>query len=161
MLAIHLSECIGVAQFSHKRSRRKTEADGSIWEYSYYGNGMLRKVVRPDKSAVIFKYDGLGRRIEKSITRAGSEKVIPFARKEAVGEESKWETIGGVRIRRPNTELQKSHMLQGDNTSVYGGENALQPGSEQKASHVEKVIKFLWDGNVLLHEWQEDAEESK
>ena len=31
----------------------------------------------------------------------------------------------------------------------------------QKASHVEKVIKFLWDGNVLLHEWQEDAEESK
>ena len=48
--------------------------------------------------------------------------MIPFARKEAVGEESKWETIGGVRIRRPNTELQKSHMLQGDNTSVYGGE---------------------------------------
>ena len=161
MLAIHLSECIGVAQFSHKRSRRKTEADGSIWEYSYYGNGMLRKVVRPDKSAVIFKYDGLGRRIEKSITRAGSEKVIPFARKEAAGEESKWETIGGVRIRRPNTELQKSHTLQGDNTSVYRGENALQPGSEQKASHVEKVIKFLWDGNVLLHEWQENAEESK
>ena len=122
---------------------------------------MLRKVVRPDKSAVIFKYDGLGRRIEKSITRAGSEKVIPFARKEAAGEESKWETIGGVRIRRPNTELQKPHTLQGDNTSVYRGENALQPGSEQKASHVEKVIKFLWDGNVLLHEWQEDAEESK
>ena len=140
---------------------RKTEADGSIWEYSYYGNGMLRKVVRPDKSAVIFKYDGLGRRIEKSITRAGSEKVIPFARKEAAGEESKWETIGGVRIRRPNTELQKPHTLQGDNTSVYRGENALQPGSEQKASHVEKVIKFLWDGNVLLHEWQENAEESK
>ena len=140
---------------------RKTEADGSIWEYSYYGNGMLRKVVRPDKSAVIFKYDGLGRRIEKSITRAGSEKVIPFARKEAAWEESKWETIGGVRIRRPNTELQKPHTLQGDNTSVYRGENALQPGSEQKASHVEKVIKFLWDGNVLLHEWQEDAEESK
>ena len=48
---------------------------------------MLRKVVRPDKSAVFFKYDGLGRRIEKSITRAGSEKVIPFARKEAAGEE--------------------------------------------------------------------------
>lgn len=140
---------------------RKTEADGSIWEYSYYGNGMLRKVVRPDKSAVIFKYDGLGRRIEKSITRAGSEKVIPFARKEAAGGESKWETIGGVRIRRPNTELQKPHTLQGDNTSVYRGENALQPGSEQKASHVEKVIKFLWDGNVLLHEWQENADGSK
>ena len=118
-------------------------------------------MVRPDKSAVIFKYDGLGRRIEKSITRAGSEKVIPFARKEAAGEESKWETIGGVRIRRPNTELQKFHMLQGDNISVYGGENALQPGLEQKTSHVEKVIKFLWDGNVLLYEWQEDADGSK
>ena len=29
---------------------RKTEADGSIWEYSYYGNGMLRKVVRQMKA---------------------------------------------------------------------------------------------------------------
>ena len=37
----------------------------------------------------------------------------------------------------------------------------MQLGSEQKASYVEKVIKFLWDGNVLLHKWQEDAEESK
>ena len=41
-------------------------------------------------------------------------------------------------------------MLQGDNTSVYRGENALQPGLEQKASNVEKVIKFLWDGNVCI-----------
>lgn len=34
---------------------------------------------RPDKSAVIFKYDGLGRRIEKCITRSDSEKIISLA----------------------------------------------------------------------------------
>ena len=28
---------------------RKTEANGDIWEYSYYGNGLLRKVVRLTK----------------------------------------------------------------------------------------------------------------
>ncbi len=84
---------------------RKTEADGSTWEYSYYGNGMLRKVIRPNKSAVIFKYDGLGRRIEKCITKAGSEKVISFAENapsmaEKLSQtEETWETIGGVRIR--------------------------------------------------------------
>ena len=90
---------------------RKVETDGSVWEYSYYGNGLLRKVVRPDKSAVIFKYDALGRRIEKCITKAGSEKVISFAEKKASSMAEKlsqaaetWETIGGVRIRRPNAE---------------------------------------------------------
>ena len=56
---------------------RKKEADGSTWEYSYYGNGMLRKVVRPDKSAVIFKYDGLGRRIEKCITMQAVKRLFP------------------------------------------------------------------------------------
>ena len=104
---------------------------------------------------------GHGRLVTKGVEYFYDEEGNLVRKTEAAGEESKWETIGGVRIRRPNTELQKFHMLQGDNTSVYRGENALQPGSEQKASHVEKVIKFLWDGNVLLHEWQEDADESK
>ena len=46
---------------------RKTEADGSVWEYSYYGNGMLRKVVRPDRSAVIRRHSSnLGRKKEES-----------------------------------------------------------------------------------------------
>ena len=87
---------------------------------------MLRKVVRPDKSAVIFKYDGLGRRIEKSITRAGSERETPLATQEAAWKDSKWETIGGVRIRRPNTELQKPHTQQDPigladgNPTLYG-----------------------------------------
>ena len=104
---------------------------------------------------------GHGRLVTKGVEYFYDEEGNLVRKTEAAGEESKWETIGGVRIRRPNTELQKPHTLQGDNTSVYRGENALQPGSEQKASHVEKVIKFLWDGNVLLHEWQENAEESK
>lgn len=138
---------------------RKTEADGSVWEYSYYGNGMLRKVVRPDKSAVIFKYDALRRRIEKCITKAGSEKVISFAGKKALAEESKWETIGGVRIRRPNMELQKPHVVQGDTASVYVGES-ISTDSGQNVAVVEKVIRFLWDGNNILHEWEDDANSS-
>ena len=104
---------------------------------------------------------GHGRLVTKGAEYFYDEEGNLVRKTEAAGEESKWETIGGGRIRRPNTELQKPHTLQGDNTSVYRGENALQPGSEQKASHVEKVIKFLWDGNVLLHEWQENADGSK
>ena len=140
---------------------RKVEADGSVWEYSYYGNGLLRKVVRPDKSAVIFKYDAFGRRIEKCITKAGSEKVISFAEKKSLAEESKWETIGGVRIRRPNVELQKPHVVQGDKSSIYEGDGAVALSSEQEPLKVEKVIRFLWDGNTLLHEWEDDASGSK
>ena len=140
---------------------RKVEADGSVWEYSYYGNGLLRKVVRPDKSAVIFKYDALGRRIEKCITKAGSEKVIPFAEKKTLVKESKWETIGGVRIRRPNMELQKPHVVQEDNISIYAGDEAVTSSSEQETLMVEKIIHFLWDGNTLLHEWEDDVTGSK
>ena len=55
------------------------------------GISMLRKVVRPEQSAVLFKYDALGRRMEKCITKAGSEKVISFAEKKILAEESKWE----------------------------------------------------------------------
>ncbi len=139
---------------------RKTEADGSVWEYSYYGNGLLRKVVRPDKSAVIFKYDALGRRIEKCITGAGSEKLVSFAEKKALAEERKWETIGGVRIRRPNMELQKPHVVQGNTASIYDGETTLTD-SVQSAAMVEKMIRFLWDGNTILHEWEDDATSSK
>ncbi|MBC9909424.1 RHS repeat-associated core domain-containing protein [Chitinophaga varians] len=55
------------------------------WEYSWYGNGMLKNVTRPDGKTVSFKYDALGRRIEKQ----------------------------------------------------YGGQ----------------LTRFVWDGNVPLHEW--------
>ena len=75
---------------------KKREKDGKTWEYMYYGNGMLRKVVRPDKSEVSFGYDAFGRRIEKCITGTGSE----------------------------------------------------------------KAIRFLWDGNALLHQWEEEADKA-
>ena len=131
---------------------RKTEADGSVWEYSYYGNGMLRKVVRPDRSAVIFKYDALGRRIEKCIMKAGSEKIVSFAEKKAAVKESKWETIGGVRIRKPDTEPVKLHVMQGETSSIYSEEVSAEP---------EKVVHFLWDGNTILHEWEDDSNRSR
>lgn len=44
---------------------RKVEPNGDIWQYEYFGNGMLSKVVRPDENEVAFKYDSLGRRVEK------------------------------------------------------------------------------------------------
>jgi RHS repeat-associated protein len=47
---------------------------GESWSYEYYGNGMLKRVVLPDKSEVGFKYDPLGRRIEK----ATAEKFTQF-----------------------------------------------------------------------------------
>ncbi|HEY0608841.1 MAG TPA: RHS repeat-associated core domain-containing protein, partial [Chitinophaga sp.] len=35
------------------------------WEYEWYGNGLLKKVIRPDGKVVSFRYDCFGRRIEK------------------------------------------------------------------------------------------------
>ena len=55
------------------------------YAYTWQGNGMLRSVTRPDGKTVIFKYDALGRRIEK----------------------------------------------------VFDG----------------RVYRYLWDGDVILHEW--------
>ncbi|RTQ92861.1 DUF6531 domain-containing protein [Lysinibacillus telephonicus] len=52
----------------------KVENNGDTWKYEYYGNGMLSKVIRPDKTQVSFKYDSLGRRIEK----CSDEKTMRF-----------------------------------------------------------------------------------
>jgi len=43
----------------------KKKPNGEAWQYEYFGNGMLKKIVLPDESEVTFKYDALGRRIEK------------------------------------------------------------------------------------------------
>ena len=43
----------------------KKKPNGEAWQYEYYGNGMLSKVILPDESEVSFKYDPLGRRTEK------------------------------------------------------------------------------------------------
>ncbi|WP_052344271.1 RHS repeat domain-containing protein [Bacillus ndiopicus] len=53
---------------------QKVESNGDTWQYEYFGNGMMSKVIRPDKAEVTFKYDSLGRRIEKS----SNEKTTRF-----------------------------------------------------------------------------------
>lgn len=132
---------------------KKVEPNGDTWTYLYFGNGMLKKVIKPEQSSVNFKYDPLGRRIEKSVTKAGSTKLEakPSSQhKEASIEGSEWEKVGGVRIRKPNAETKKPHVVQESNQSIYS--NELYNFNEKP----EKVIRFLWDGNTLLHEWEED-----
>ncbi len=72
---------------------QKVEKTGDTWKYEYYGNGMMSKVIKPDNTEVTFKYDSLGRRIEK----------------------------------------------------VYEG----------------KFTHFVWDGNMILHEWMKSEDRSK
>lgn len=132
---------------------KKIVPNGDTWEYCYYGNGMLKKIIRPDRSGVNFKYDPFGRRIEKSITSAGSEvtdieTLCIEESKPCVGE-ARWETIGGVRIRRPKTESVKSHIARNSSNLV---------SAKEQPKKTEKVFRFLWDGNTLFHEWEEDKE---
>ena len=47
---------------------------GEVWKYGYYGNGALSKVVLPGGGEVTFKYDPLGRRIEKR----SAEKAVRY-----------------------------------------------------------------------------------
>lgn len=44
---------------------KKTTEDG-IWIYTYFSNNLMSGVLRPDGKKITFKYDGLGRRIEKT-----------------------------------------------------------------------------------------------
>jgi len=67
----------------------KKHIGGDAWKYEWNDDGMLTKVIRPDKAAVTFTYDALGRRLSKQFK---------------------------------NT-----------------------------------ITKFVWDGNVPLHEWKEHA----
>ncbi|WP_347722648.1 RHS repeat domain-containing protein [Lysinibacillus capsici] len=56
------------AEFSYDEEGNlieKVENNGDTWKYEYYGNGMMSKVIKPDNTEVTFKYDSLGRRIEK------------------------------------------------------------------------------------------------
>ncbi|WP_427108129.1 RHS repeat-associated core domain-containing protein [Lysinibacillus xylanilyticus] len=53
---------------------QKLEKNGDTWKYEYNGNGMMSKVIKPNKAEVTFKYDSLGRRIEK----CSKEKISKF-----------------------------------------------------------------------------------
>ena len=59
---------------------KKIEANGDTWHYVYFGNGMLKEVIRPDQSALRFKYDAFGRRTKKAVTtkNKNQEKVTRF-----------------------------------------------------------------------------------
>ncbi|ACU63822.1 DUF6531 domain-containing protein [Chitinophaga pinensis] len=56
------------ARYSYDAEGNLTEKlmrDLSLWKYEWYGNGMLKKVIRPDRREVQFEYDALGRRTAK------------------------------------------------------------------------------------------------
>jgi RHS repeat-associated protein len=48
---------------------RKKDKHGAKWRYEWNDAGMLSKVKRPDATEVSFRYDALGRRIEKQFGR--------------------------------------------------------------------------------------------
>ncbi|WP_342503646.1 hypothetical protein [Lysinibacillus sp. FSL L8-0126] len=64
------------ATFSYDEGNliQKVEKNDDTWKYEYNGNGMMAKVIRPDITEVTFKYDSLGRRIEK----CSEEKTTSF-----------------------------------------------------------------------------------
>jgi YD repeat-containing protein len=43
----------------------KKHVGGDLWNYEWNDEGMLVKVIRPDKAELILKYDALGRRLSK------------------------------------------------------------------------------------------------
>ncbi|WP_217602150.1 RHS repeat-associated core domain-containing protein [Chitinophaga sp. GbtcB8] len=69
-----------------RKVTRNPSGLNEVWEYEWYGNGLLKQVTRPDGKKVSFRYDPFGRRIEKEF---------------------------------------------------HG-----------------QLTRFVWDGNVLLHEWK-------
>ncbi len=131
---------------------KKVEAGGDTWLYAYYGNGMLKKVVKPDRSGVCFIYDPFGRRIEKAVSQAGSENALPKTGVGSTLEEAPWVQVGGGIIRKPFKKKQDSNLDAGAEQSLYV-EESLEPKTEYQT-----VIRFLWSGNTLLHEWETGKE---
>ena len=134
----------------------KKNPDGSIWEYYYYGNGLLRKIVKPDKSIVIFKYDGLGRRIEKKIMQGNEKSSLASVRFSDLAKQpnTKWESIGGARICREDTTSKQDRIIKRKISSVYAAEVSHVNSDMLR---VEKIVRFMWSGKSLLHEWEEDT----
>ncbi|NDO32794.1 RHS repeat protein, partial [[Clostridium] clostridioforme] len=125
---------------------------GDTWLYAYYGNWMLKKVVKPDRSGVRFIYDPFGRRIEKAVSLVGSENALPKAETGPTLEEAPWVQVGGGIIRKPFNKKQDSNLDSGAEQSLYV-EESLEPKTEYQT-----VIRFLWSGDTLLHEWETGKE---
>ena len=49
---------------------RKKDIHGATWRYEWNDAGMLSRVKRPDSGEITFRYDALGRWIEKRFNRA-------------------------------------------------------------------------------------------
>ncbi len=54
---------------------RRVDADGTTWEFSYDGQGLLRAIERSDGQRIEYEYDALGRRIRK--LRSGGNERYP------------------------------------------------------------------------------------
>ncbi|WP_088825471.1 RHS repeat-associated core domain-containing protein [Listeria goaensis] len=54
----------------------KEMTNGDLWEYAYFGNGLLKEVARPDGGVVRFVYDALGRRIRKEIMEGATTEFV-------------------------------------------------------------------------------------
>ena len=52
-------------EYDEEGNLTRKETPKGDWLYEWAGNGMLRKVIRPDKKEVSFEYDALGRRTAK------------------------------------------------------------------------------------------------
>ncbi len=77
----------------HERAAKETPSSLRKWTYHWYGNGMLKAVIKPNHEHISFEYDALGRRTAK-------------------------------------------------------------------INHTAKSIyRYVWDGNVILHEWKYNLEE--
>lgn len=111
---------------------------------------MLKKVVKPDCSSVYFIYDPFGRRIEKAVSGAGSEKELPKGEETSL-EDTPWVQVGGGFIRKPVKKKQDSNLDTGAEPSLYAEE------SRELKKQYQTVIRFLWSGDTLLHEWETGA----
>ncbi|MGE7947560.1 RHS repeat domain-containing protein [Lysinibacillus sp. NPDC093688] len=101
---------------------QKVEKNGDAWKYEYYGNGMMSKVIKPDNAEVTFKYDSLGRRIEK----CSDEKTISFV----------WDG---------NTILHE-YFLQNDSDKF---ENPVEYSSENKSEIPENLVTWVFNDGFI------------
>ncbi|QPQ30175.1 RHS repeat-associated core domain-containing protein [Lysinibacillus sp. JNUCC 51] len=101
---------------------QKIEKNGDTWKYEYNGNGMMSKVIMPDNTEVTFKYDSIGRRIEK----CSNEKITKFI----------WDG---------NTILHE--YISQDNSDKF--ENPVEYSSENKSEIPDNLVTWVFNGGFV------------
>ncbi|MGY3187374.1 RHS repeat domain-containing protein [Lysinibacillus sp. TE18511] len=101
---------------------QKVEKNGDTWKYEYYGNGMMSKVIKPDNTEVTFKYDSLGRRIEK----CSDEKTMKFV----------WDG---------NTSLHEYFLH--DNSDIF--ENIDEYSSQNKSEIPDNLVTWVFNDGFV------------